>query len=93
MILNFEMRALPSHTASASASTPSDVFEDTGMTGTSRIDSNLEMSMFHLLRASSILVSATIVGIPNSNVSKHRTRLFSRLVASATITMESLLPS
>ena len=91
--LNTGARALPSHTASARASTPSDVLEDTGMTGTPRMPESASMSILFLFLASSILVRAMMVGRPSSRVSKHRTRLLTRLVASATRTTVSLRPS
>ena len=85
--------ALPSQTASASASTPSDVLAETGMTGTPRMDDSASTSILNFFLASSILVSAIIVGSPSSRASKQRTRLLTRLVASATRMTESLFPS
>ena len=91
--LNPEALALPSQTASARASTPSEVLEDTGITGTPRIPERASMSILFLFLASSILVSAMIVGSPSSSASKQRTRLLTRLVASATRMTVSLRPS
>ena len=81
--------AFPAHTASASSSTPSEVFEDTGMTGTPRASSSFALSMDSLLRASSILLSATMVGRPSSRASSQSTRLPESPVASATRMMQS----
>ena len=91
--LNPEALILLSQTASARASTPSDVFEDTGITGTPRMSESASTSMVFLFLASSILVSAMTVGMPSSSASKHRTRLLTRFVASATRMTASLSPS
>ena len=82
--------AFPSQTASASASTPSDVLAETGMTGTPRMEDRASTSILNFFLASSILVRAIIVGRPSSSASKQSTRLLTRLVASATRITESL---
>ena len=80
---------MPPQTASARASTPSDVLEETGMTGTPSALSSASWSMERRLRASSILFRAIIVGSPSSRASAQSTRLPDSPVASATRIMQS----
>ena len=83
---------MPSQIASARASTPSDVLDDTAITGMPSIDDSFPVSMEKRLRDSSILVSARMAGTRSSMTSRQRAMPPERSVESTTTTMESSRP-